>query len=85
MIEGKGGILFDEANCGGIISALAGKYRYRLKKNGDAEDSPEKNHPWSDLADSLQYLCLHTDTSGVFGGKKQVKIKPVRQAGYRYV
>ena len=85
MIDGKGGIVFDEAYCHGIITALAGKYRYRLKKNGDAEDSPEKNHPWSDLADSLQYLCLHTDTSGVFGGHKSTKSRPVKQVNYRYV
>lgn len=85
MIDGKGGIVFDEAYCHGIITALAGKYRYRLKKNGDAEDSPEKNHPWSDLADSLQYLCLHTDTSGVFGGHKNTKSRPVKQVNYRYV
>ena len=85
MIDGKGGIVFDEAYCHGVITALAGKYRYRLKKNGDAEDSPEKNHPWSDLADSLQYLCLHTDTSGVFGGHKNTKSRPVKQVNYRYV
>lgn len=85
MIEGKGGIVFDEGYCGGIISSLAGKYRYRLKKNGDAEDSPEKTHPWSDLADSLQYLCLHTDTSGIFGNTKKSKARHIQQAGYRYV
>jgi hypothetical protein len=40
------------------VQALGNKYRYRRKKDGQIEDLPEKLHPWSDVADALQYLCL---------------------------
>lgn len=85
MIDGKSGIIFDQNYCHGIITALAGKYRYRLKKNGDTEDLPEKLHPWSDLADSLEYLCLHADTSGLFSMKEKPAAKAPRITNYRYV
>lgn len=51
------GILFSP-DCRVLISAVAADYRFRTKKNGDLEDTPEKLHPVSDLADALQYLCL---------------------------
>jgi hypothetical protein len=35
-------------------------YRYKIRKDGEMEDKPEKKHPESDLADGLQYLCLAT-------------------------
>jgi hypothetical protein len=85
MIDGKGGIVFDSEHCNSVIMALAGKYRYRIKKAGDVEDSPEKSHPWSDIADALQYLCLHADTSGVFGNKPKSGQRLVRKSDYRYV
>lgn len=46
--------------CVKLISAIAADYRFRTKKTGDLEDTPEKLHPISDLADALQYLCLAT-------------------------
>lgn len=44
--------------CPMLINAIAAEYRYKTKKNGDLEDYPEKRHPVSDLADSLQYGTL---------------------------
>ena len=44
--------------CPKLISAVAADYRYKLKKNGEPEDVPEKKHPISDLADGLQYGTL---------------------------
>jgi hypothetical protein len=44
--------------CPVLINAIAAEYRYKTKKNGDLEDYPEKRHPVSDLADSLQYGTL---------------------------
>lgn len=85
MIEGKSGIVFDAVHCRDLVTALAGKYRYKIKKNEDIEDSPEKLHPWSDLADALQYLCLHADTSGVFGNRDKPKMPTVKGAGFIYV
>jgi hypothetical protein len=46
------------AGCPLLVRALASQYRYRRKRDGQLEDRPEKLHPWSDLADSAQYLAL---------------------------
>jgi len=44
--------------CPTLVRALASMYRYRRKRDGELEDRPEKLHPWSDVADALQYLAL---------------------------
>jgi hypothetical protein len=31
------------------------------------DEKPEKSHPWSDVADAFQYMCLHADGGEVFG------------------
>jgi len=41
-----------------LISTLASEYKFKMKRNGEKEDLPEKKHPWSDVADSLQYASL---------------------------
>jgi hypothetical protein len=41
-----------------LISTLASEYKFKMKRNGEKEDLPEKKHPWSDVADSLQYAAL---------------------------
>jgi hypothetical protein len=71
-----------------LVKALAGKYRYRLKESKGEEqydDKPEKNHPWSDIADSFQYLCLHADAGRAFGqAQKGVARKVVGATAYAY-
>lgn len=52
------GILIDGGNCPQLVMALKSMYRYKRKQTGTLDDSPEKNHPWSDLADCLQYMAL---------------------------
>ena len=67
-----------------LIQALAGKYRYKVNSKGETDVKPEKSHPWSDVADSFQYLCLHADGGGLFGGvagnrqRREIKAAPVR-------
>lgn len=51
------GIVFSPA-CKALINAVATEYRYRVKKNGELEETPEKKHPVSDLADALQYAVM---------------------------
>ena len=84
LIDGRSGILFDPQRCQDLITALMGKYRYRIKKAGDIDDKPEKLHPWSDLADSLQYLCLHADPTGVFSGRSLRNVPEVHRVGWVY-
>lgn len=57
-IDGKAAILFDPVHTHDLIHALRAGYRYKKRKTGDLEDKPDKNHPDSDIADALQYLCL---------------------------
>lgn len=67
MVDGQPGMLIDAENNRELVMALAGKYRYRIKKTGEAEDLPDKSRPWSDLVDGLQYACLHADGGNIFG------------------
>ena len=62
-----------------LISAWKGKYKYKINTKGETDDKPEKSHPWSDIADSAQYLCLHADGGALFGHNHQsrrVEVKP---------
>lgn len=54
----RDGILIDDVMCPTLIQALNGSYRFAKKRNGDNATLPEKKHPWSDLCDALQYVCL---------------------------
>ena len=56
--DGRAAILFDPVNTAPLIQAMRSGYRYKKRKAGDLDDKPDKNHPDSDLADALQYLCL---------------------------
>jgi hypothetical protein len=53
------GVLIDPS-CRPLINALRGKYRYKVKNNGETDDTPDKNEA-SHIADAMQYLCLHAD------------------------
>ena len=52
------GFIIDGVRCPMLIQAMKFQYRYKRKKTGELEEKPEKLHPWSDLADGLQYACL---------------------------
>jgi hypothetical protein len=65
-IMGEPGIQIDRAGCPTLIHALGNKYRYRKKKDGQLEDRPEKLHPWSDIADALQYAAIGAQ-AGIVG------------------
>ena len=41
-----------------LIQAVSSGYRYKSKRNGEFEETPEKKHPTSDLADALQYATM---------------------------
>lgn len=61
--DGGPAMIFDPEGCKDLILALGSRYRYKVKKDKTLEEAPEKLHPWSDLADALQYLCLGTDAN----------------------
>lgn len=66
LVEQRAGgaaILFDPQGCRDLVLAMGSRYRYKIKKDTTLEEKPEKLHPWSDLADALQYLCLGTSSN----------------------
>lgn len=85
MVDGKAGILFDPEHCKDLIATVATRYKYKFRKDGEAEDKPDKSHPWSDMADALQYLCLHADSSGIFNRSAGERVLPVTKVPYMYV
>lgn len=56
--DGAAALLIDEDRCPKLVQALRGQYRYARRRSGQLSPQPEKLHPWSDLADDLQYFCL---------------------------
>ena len=61
--NGGPAVLLDPTGCHDLILALNSRYRYKVKKDRTLEETPEKLHPWSDLADAFQYLCLGTNAN----------------------
>lgn len=82
MVDGKPGVLMSPDGAKPLIQAMAGKYRYKINTKGETDEKPEKSHPWSDVADSFQYACLHAD-SGFLGAqigsaRREIKPAPMR-------
>jgi hypothetical protein len=50
-------------HCTTLIAAMSSRYRFARRKDGELAPLPEKSHPWSDIADALQYGVLgHSGT-----------------------
>ena len=56
-----------DPGCHTLIGALSGGYRYRIRRDGEREDKPEKNH-WSHLMDGHQYTCVFAKEGSAPGG-----------------
>ena len=75
IVDGKPGLLIDPVHCENLIKALRTGYRYKIKKSGEMDDSPEKNNA-SHVADAFQYACLHAD-HGLRGSMMDIRAKPI--------
>lgn len=84
QVEGKAAFLINKDSCAPLIHALRGKYRYKVNTKGDVDESPEKNHPWSDVADALQYLCLHADNGSTLGWNTISARREIKKVSYHY-
>lgn len=82
QVDGGPGHLIDPGATP-LIRALRGGYRYKIKKNGEVEDTPEKNEH-SHIADAHQYACLHAEASSgsVWGDVVKREVKKVRSGGW---
>ena len=84
-IGGAPAILIDGTRCPTLVAALNGQYKFatRVDQSGGTfvKDVPEKLHPWSDVADALQYVCLVTGNAGAYAwvlGRIVQTLKPRR-------
>jgi hypothetical protein len=58
-----GAALLISPTCFTLIRAMQSRYRYARTKSGVLQPVPDKGHPWSDIADALQYGVLgHSGT-----------------------
>lgn len=53
---GKPSLLIDE-RCEMLVKGFRGGYRYKVKKDGESEETPEKNK-YSHVHDACQYFCM---------------------------
>ena len=67
IVDGKYGFVICPIHATSLVQALSGKYRYKINTKGARDEKPEKSHPWSDVADAFQYMCLHADGGETFG------------------
>jgi hypothetical protein len=80
--EGKAVLLID-AGCTGLISALKHGYKFAARKDGEMEERPKKDHPWSDLADGFTYLTVYLMGEGSYAGESQYRaVKRVNAVGW---
>jgi len=74
-IDGGPAVLIDGGNCPNLVQALKYHYRYKRKQNHELDDKPEKSHPWSDLADALQYASL--GANGNYASRVVMQDQPI--------
>jgi hypothetical protein len=62
-MPGEPGFIVDGINCPMLVKALAGAYHF-AKKGDKTSPTPNKVHPWADIAESEQYAVLGHDGLG---------------------
>jgi hypothetical protein len=82
---GKPAIVFDRSRCPTLIAGMNGQYKFSVTvdhSGGTFQKSiPEKLHPWSDVCDALQYVCLVTGNAGAYAwvlGRVVDRLRPRR-------
>ena len=86
QIGGGPAIVFDRSRCPTLIAAMNGMYKFEVSPDSSGgmyqKDVPEKLHPWSDVADALQYACLVAGNQGAYAwvlGRVQERLRPRRE------
>jgi hypothetical protein len=73
--DGGPALVIDGGRCPHLVRALNGAYRFGNTKDGKPKPLPEKERPWSDLADDLQYACLVFNSGMVSYIAKRIRPK----------
>lgn len=86
QVDGGPMLIIDGANCPQLVQAMKSQYRYKRKLNNELEEKPDKTHPWSDLADCLQYMALSTNANYtgkvIMDSRPRIKRPPASAAGW---
>lgn len=77
--DGGPALIISRQGCPMLICALNGGYRFGKTKSGQTKPLPEKLHPFSDLADALQYVCLVVNSGLAEYIAKKIRPKPQRR------
>lgn len=79
--DGAAALLISREGCPNLVRAMNGAYRYEKTKAGVTKPLPEKKHPWSDLCDALQYVCLTVNSglSTYYARKIRPKVKKPKE------
>jgi hypothetical protein len=84
-VGGKPRVVFDRSRCPTLIAGMNGQYKFGVTvdhSGGTFQKSvPEKLHPWSDVCDALQYVCLVTGNAGAYAwvlGRVVDRLRPRR-------
>lgn len=85
QVGGRPAIVFDRSRCPTLIAAMNGQYKFAIRPDNSGgtfqKDVPEKLHPWSDVADALQYVCLVAGNQGAYAwvlGRVSDRLRPRR-------
>jgi hypothetical protein len=86
-VGGEPAIFIDGTRCPTLVAALNGQYKFATTADASGgmyvKTAPEKLHPWSDVADCLQYVCLVTGNAGAYAwvlGRVVNTLRPRRAA-----
>lgn len=65
-----------DPSCKALLQGFRGRYRWKTQRSGELapRKEPEKNHPWSDVHDCLQYAASVID-GGLSGARHRQKRK----------
>jgi hypothetical protein len=78
--DGGPALVIDGDRCPQLVRALNGAYRFAKTKQGVTKPLPEKKHPWSDISDALQYVCLVYNAGMVMHIARRLKPRVARTA-----
>jgi hypothetical protein len=72
---GKPSVLIDP-RCEMLVKGFRGGYRYKIKKDGESDETPEKNK-YSHVHDAMQYFCMTVE--GAYSGAQLAERRDVEK------
>jgi hypothetical protein len=69
-------IRIDAINCPNLVLGFAGQYKFTKRRDGSTPPTPDKNHPYSDVMDALQYAATEYQAGG--SDRVTMKLKKMR-------